>query len=91
MIFCEFFIQWINKQTFYWITPILKYFKFIYFSKNKLYRFYIRDKSGFIDVRELKAVLKSLEIRATDNEIRNVFKELDADGKNWVYQNLSFY
>ena len=41
-----------------------------------------RDKSGSINARELKAVLKALDISATDREIRAVLKEMDTDGNN---------
>ena len=34
-------------------------------------------------MKELKTVLKSLGIQASETEVRNVFKEMDTDGKKY--------
>ncbi|ORX46319.1 calmodulin [Hesseltinella vesiculosa] len=39
-----------------------------------------RDKNGFIDTKELGAVMQSLQMNPSDAELRDMINEADADG-----------
>ena len=47
--------------------------------------FNFRDKSGTISASELKSVFKALDIKATDQEIKLVLKQMDTDGNFKLY------
>lgn len=77
--FVSFSKRYEDSSTFSTSNILIIFYGFRILSLNRETYLFLRDKSGFISIREMKSLFRKLQIDATDKQIRNYFEKVDMD------------